>query len=414
MAKVYLAEKEEVNKIAADLTLLEKKIDGIPAGGESAPSFLRGLKYYAIGDSIVEYQGTTAAPRTFTGKDLQNIQHTGETVLGYIQDIENKYGLVCSNFGLGGHTIVGDYGMLAAKDYSDVALVTIAYGVNDARTGIPLGTVNSVDTNTFAGCLNLLLKKIYTDNPECRVIVLSPIQRLRVTDFGIADANTNGNYLIDFVNMCRKVAEKRSTYFIDMYRNSGLNQQTLYYYTREGVHPLNTGYRRMSALILAMLSDITSVEYEPFGTMTNVGDTEPDAPDDGGNEEETPPSVDTVVYVDIPEFTKTGQCYDGWGLQARWTNMRAIETPLELTPNVQYVFETVVDTEARIGINNRADGSSGKYISQLASAQYEAIGTLADNTKKIRYTFVPDSNYKYLWVCCHKDHLEEAKLSYQS
>lgn len=328
-------------------------------------AFLKGLDYYALGDSIVDMQGTLTAPETFgdTGysKDLQNRDISGITVEGYVTAIEERYGLVATNFGAGGHTLVQDYATLAALDYSDVALVTIAYGVNDARTGVPLGTVNSADITTFAGALNGLLKKIYTDNPECRVLVLSPMQRLTVTDFGIATPNVNGDYLIDFVDMCRKVAEKRSTAFLDQYRCTGINQTNLYYYTVEGVHPVNQGFARIRNAVIGILDELFALEYEPIGVMTNTGDTEPDQPDTGGGSGgEEPPEEDVgVTEVNLSGvFDQTGMWYDG---SASWRNDADIlsnSKMIELIPGKTYTYETYVA--------NRYD-STWAYMGVLAS-----------------------------------------------
>lgn len=305
-------------KARADISKLSEEIAN-KSGADY--TFLNGLKYYALGDSIVDIQGTLTAPETFGDSgystDLQSRNITDITVEGYVTVIEQRYGLVATNFGNSGHTLVQDYASLAAKDYSDVALVTISYGCNDARTNVPLGTVNSTDVTTFAGALNQLLRKIYTDNPECRIIVLTPIQRLYVSDFGIGTANANGNYLVDFVDMCKKVAAKRSTKCIDMYRDCGINQTNLYYYTVEGVHPVNQGFARMKGVIIPVLDDMFSLEYEPFGTMTNTGDTEPDEPGTGGDAGggETPPEEEPgATVVDITDlFVDDGINIDGYG-----------------------------------------------------------------------------------------------------
>lgn len=291
-------------------------------GGENADTyaFLTGLKYYALGDSIVDMQGTLTAPETFgdTGytTDLQGRDISGITVEGYVTAIERRYGLIATNFGKGGHTLVGDFSTLATMDYSDVALVTIAYGVNDARSGVPLGTVNSTDTTTFAGALNQLLRKIYTDNPECRVLVLSPMQRLTVTDFGIATPNANGNYLIDFVNMCKAIAEKRSTAFLDQYRSTGINQTNLCYYTVEGVHPVNQGFARIRNAVIGILDELFELEYEPFGSMTGTGGEEPEEPDTGGDSGgEAPPAEDTEggsMELTADDFVFDAVIYDGY------------------------------------------------------------------------------------------------------
>lgn len=315
------------------------------SGGSADYTFLSGLKYYALGDSIVDYQGTTASPETYSGTDLQGTVHTDETVEGYIQTIEKRYSLVCTNYGVAGHTIVDDYSMLMSLDYSDVALVTIAYGANDARTSVPLGTVNDTDGTTFAGALNNILRKIYTDNPECRVLVLTPLQRLYVSNFGIATANANGNYLIDFVNMCKKVAEKRSTVCVDMYRASSINQTNLGYYTRDGVHPLNTGYLRMTGAIIPVLDGLFAIEYIPFGTMTNTGDTEQDEPEtgNGGDSggEDTPPTEDageTVVQLTDDMFVNDGTIIDNYGTVYDTGKGHSYTDPIELVAGKTYTL----------------------------------------------------------------------------
>lgn len=341
-------DKTEIAEMAAEL------VEVPDSGGNADYSFLSGLKYNALGDSIVSMQGALASPITFGSvgytKDLQNRDISTLTVEGYVTAIERRYGLIASNFGAAGHTLVADYGTLVAKDYSDVALVTIAYGVNDARTGVPLGTVNSTDITTFAGALNKLLQKIYTDNPECRVLVLAPLQRLTVTDFGIATPNANGNYLIDFVNMCKAIAEKRSTAFLDQYRCSGINQTNLYYYTVEGVHPVNQGFARIRNAVIGILDELFALEFEPIGTMTNTGDIEPEEPDTGGDtggsEGDDTPEEDTgATTVDLSGmFTQNGKDQDGWGIGGNLAGWKHAHFT-DILPSKTYTYITYTGSE---------------------------------------------------------------------
>lgn len=375
---------EQIAKAVADY-MAENPVSG--AGADY--SFLKGKKYYAIGDSIVDYQGTTANPETYTGTDMQGTAHD-ETVVGYIQAIEKRYGLVCTNFGNAGGTLPGTYGSLATKDYSDVALVTIAYGTNDARTAVELGNVNSTDIATFAGALNNLLRKIYTDNPECRVVVLTPIQRLYASGFGIATPNEKGKYLLDFVDMCKKVAEKRSTACVDMYRTCGINQTNLAYYTREGVHPLNTGYLRMTGAIIPVLDDLFAVEYNPFGTMTNTGGDEQEQPETGGGGDtpDAPPEEDVQgTEVDITDqFTQEGFSIDGWGYQTARTEYQTAKfIPL---PNKTYTIITYAPstaTEFRMfggcWSKEKADGSGfqGNYTNAETAGLIAAPAATSEN-----------------------------------
>lgn len=202
--------------------------------------FLYEKNYFALGDSIVMNSGTKLHP----------VAVSGQVIYGYTQAIEDRYGLICTNKGQSGHTITQDFSMLNALDYSTVSFVTIGYGVNDGRLNVPLGTRDSMDTSTFAGALGSLLQKIYTDNNDCRVLVLTPIQRLVVNGWGSYTNNSNNNTLEDFAKMCKDVANYYGTPCVDLFHNSGLNVLNLSYLTAEGVHPLNKGYNRMTNAII--------------------------------------------------------------------------------------------------------------------------------------------------------------------
>lgn len=215
-------------------------IDGKEISHDTDYSYLDGKVYYAIGDSIVANSGTKENPKTLGG----------QVIYGYTQAIEERYGLKCTNHGQGGHTIIQDYQDLMALDYSNVTLVTIGYGVNDGRLNVPLGERDSTDISTFAGAMGAIIKKIYNDNKDCRIIVLSPIQRLYVNDWGSYTQNGNGNTLEDFANMCKSVANFYGTECVDLFHNSGLNSVNLGDLTFEGVHPLNKGYNRMINTII--------------------------------------------------------------------------------------------------------------------------------------------------------------------
>jgi lysophospholipase L1-like esterase len=200
---------------------------------ENALKFI-GKKYYSLGDSIVE---------------------NGKTRTGYQHYIAERYSMKHSNYGVGGSTVVDTLSTYQKLDFTDVSLVTIGFGVNDARTSVPLGRIGSYmdtshDTSTFYGAYRTLLDKIYTDNPECRVILLTPLQRLFVTNFGCDTENANGCKLIDFVDAIIEIGQMYATPVCDMYRNSGLNQKNLAYYTTEGVHPEDVGYLRMANVVL--------------------------------------------------------------------------------------------------------------------------------------------------------------------
>ena len=213
---------------------------------------VHGGTYYALGDSIVDYQGTTADPK---------YQTSGTSILGYIQAIERKYNVTCTNHGNAGHTILDDLTALLALDYSSVDIVTIGYGVNDARLNETLGTKTDTGTTTFAGGLNNLLQKIFGDNPNCRVIVLTPIQRDYINSFGSFTPNQNGDTLEDFVEMCKAVAGMNATPCIDLFHSCGINSATYDALLRDGVHPKNSGYKRMWQVMKPAIDGLVTGEF---------------------------------------------------------------------------------------------------------------------------------------------------------
>ena len=197
-----------------------------------------GKKYYSLGDSIVE---------------------NDKTRKGYQTHIAEQFRTINSNFGSGGQTVVSMLSTYLNYDYSDVALVTIGFGVNDARTNITLGklggyTDTSFDKTTFIGAYRTLLNRIYSSNPECRVVLLTPIQRLVVNNFGCDTKNAQGYTLLDYADAIIEIGRLHSTPVCDMYRNSGLNQTNLSYYTTDGVHPNDAGYVRMANLLMHELN----------------------------------------------------------------------------------------------------------------------------------------------------------------
>ena len=211
-------------------------------------SKLAGTSYIAVGDSITEYQGTTGHPH-----------ETKYFVYGYIEAIEDDFGVTCTNLGEAGHTIADDMETLLAVDYSAASIVTIAYGVNDARLDLDLGNrddeYNSASP-TFCGCLNGLIAKILGDNAYCNVIVLTPIQRDVVNDFGSFTPNTNGKTLEDFADACIAVAGYNSVPCIDLFHNSGITAATFSTMLKDGVHPNTAGYKRMYAAMRSALMNL--------------------------------------------------------------------------------------------------------------------------------------------------------------
>jgi hypothetical protein len=91
-------------------------------------------------------------------------------------------------------------------------------GANDLRLGVPIGTVDSVDPNTFMGAINVILNGIRAANPKVKIICLTNWNR---TSSGYV--NSIGKTNLDYVNAMIEVATSQGVQVIDNYHNSGLN-----------------------------------------------------------------------------------------------------------------------------------------------------------------------------------------------
>ena len=361
----------------------------------SAPSALRGSVYVAFGDSIVSIQSTNSQEEVYTGTDLQGVSHQNEHVRGYIQDIEDRYGVTCRKFGDSGGTIIRNYAKAVAQDYSKVSLFTIAFGTNDGRTNVPLGTRDTQDVTTFAGALNGILRKVYMDNPSCKALVLTPPQRLTVNDFGSFTPNGSGKTLEDFANMAKAVAQKRSTLCADIFHASGLNQQTLYSLTREGVHPLNEGYKHFSNVLIPLIDGLLSVPGELSGKAAVPGSPLSDDP------------AVTEVLLTADLFTKPGVDWNTSDGASAVEEMTQTGKGIKLLPGKTYLY-TYYSTydglpERKFAVNDNADKISGtscwdKWTATRGFSAPEKVQRSGGTYYKFTSAFtVPAGEERYIW-----------------
>ena len=356
---------------------------------------LQGSVYVAFGDSLVSNQSTNSREERYTGTDLQGVEHQNEHCRGYIQDIEDRYGVVCTKFGESGGTIVRNYAKAVAQDYSRVSLFTVAFGTNDGRTNVPLGTRDTQDITTFAGALNGILRKVCMDNPGCKVVVLTPPQRLTVNSFGSFTPNGNGKTLEDFADMAKAVAAKRSTLCADIFHASGLNQQTLYSLTREGVHPLNEGYKHISNVLIPLIDSLLAVPTALYGKTAAPG---------------TPLSDDPAI-TEIPLtadlFTKPGVEWNTSDGASETGEMMQTGKGLKLLPGKTYLY-TYYSTydalpERKFAVNDNADKISGtgcwdKWTRTRGFSAPEKVQRNGGVYYKFTSAFtVPAGEERYLW-----------------
>lgn len=370
----------------------------ITGGGSSVPTFLNGKKYIAMGDSIVDTQGSNTVKVYYTGSDLQGNTYNNLEMRGYVRDIEDRYGLIATAYGDSGGYIKRNYAKRCCIDYSNVALVTIAFGTNDAHYSYDIGTVNALDSETYAGCLNHLVQKIQMDNPECRIIICTPPQRLTVNGFGSwthGDGGANTPTLEDYANMAKSVAQRNSIPCADFFHDGGLNQTNLYYYSKDGVHPLNSGFKIMSNCIIPIVDDLVKVEYSPEASMTI-----PSSPASANNTPVEVPLTDSM-------FTETGTRWNSTDNPANTTTMKQVAEGIQLINGMTYLYDFYLPsnnlTNRTFAVNDSASAILGSSVWGSGDTRKagEVAGTEVINGTtyyKIRWAIaVPLTGTYYIW-----------------
>ena len=148
---------------------------------------------------------------------------------------------------------------LKSIDFSNVDIITIAYGTNDFNGyGATLDNAeNPLDTSAFGGALRYSIEKILTAYPNLRIFVLSITWNFSVDSDGnyTEDSNTRinsgGQTIQQYNAKLKEVAEEYNLPYVDDY-NIGIGKFNRYQYfnTNDGTHHKETG-RKLIASHLA-------------------------------------------------------------------------------------------------------------------------------------------------------------------
>ena len=236
-----------------------------------------GKKVICLGDSITENGDYPVRLATLTGATVTNCGFGGSRLAFSTGDYAylsfhkladyistgDYSGLTAACARLAGSPTFDDNiaiaARLAAVDWSTVDYIVAAYGTNDyGSPDVPLGTTTDTTGATFKGAINYAVNKICTAYPNIKILFVSPIWRSRYNsgDGNDSDvyANSRGNYLLDFVDAMKQMAELNKMPCVDMYRTSGINKYNGATLLSDGLHPVaGVGYQRIAEKIAAGL-----------------------------------------------------------------------------------------------------------------------------------------------------------------
>ncbi len=158
---------------------------------EDFNKLLMGITMYAMGDS---YFGGSSL-----GKEATWVNMLGE-----------KYGMDYVNYGIGGSTMsdyVTDKNPMVLRytrmEKGDADIILLEGGRNDRSQKVPIGDLDSRDSKTFMGCINIMLDGMLKTYPNALIILITPWNHTgKVADTGLCN--------VDYANAMRSLAEHRN------------------------------------------------------------------------------------------------------------------------------------------------------------------------------------------------------------
>ena len=183
---------------------LEQNINKDPTRNEEYEWLERSKeKYYAdiLEDVTINALGDSYFGGSTLGKDKT-----------WLALLKKKYGLGMNNYGIGGSTVSNyvtnnnpmcDRYVRMADNNADI--IIIEGGRNDFNNDVPIGEVDSYDTETFSGALNVIVEGVKERYPNAMIVCIS--------NWNFPDTKYGRTYL-DYADAMEAVAERQEVYFI--------------------------------------------------------------------------------------------------------------------------------------------------------------------------------------------------------
>lgn len=182
---------------------------------------------------------------------------------GYLERLKNILGLTrVTNNGVSGAPMVNNtengnginYYIKNTPIYDDIVIIECC--TNDFKLDVPLGTVTTINTDTFAGSLKDALNHLITTYPNIPIVIVCDPQRNN-DSYDINYINKAGKKLIDYINMAILIGNTYGIPVCDLYRNSGINMQNLNTFTVDGLHPNENGYKVIGDCISGVIDTMS-------------------------------------------------------------------------------------------------------------------------------------------------------------
>lgn len=205
----------------------------------------------ALGTSITWYNDNVA----FSGNNFTK---------GFPTRVQEKIKFeFFTNQGVSGGALKTAYNKVIAADY-----YTIEHGINDWGQSIPVGTmddyINNTNNGTFAAEYRKLIDRIYTVNPNAKIVICTPRKGQGFNGYLPSDCNQskNGIYLHEYADMAKEIAAYEGIPVADFYGLCGgsrelanlslnnYNSPSMGPINADHVHPNDPGYQRMANVLI--------------------------------------------------------------------------------------------------------------------------------------------------------------------
>lgn len=214
-----------------------------------------GLKWCAMGDSITE--------GWYSYYDADgNVKSQPNAAKGWASQVAELKGYELTHKAIGGSgyistgmpvgTVKNGKQVADEINFADFDLVTLAFGVNDWKYNCVLGSMDDdVNTgNSIYSNMRYVIEKIMTDNPLCKIIVITPInccvQGAYDTNWGLGSAYSNNGTLEQIFDALVEVCEWYGIEYVDMTHNSVVNRQNIEQLLIDKVHPSEACHKVMA------------------------------------------------------------------------------------------------------------------------------------------------------------------------
>ena len=211
-------------------------------------SVLEGVTVNAMGDSYFEGAGL-------------------ESKYLWLSLLASKYGMDMNNYGRGGSTVTNyittNSPMCERFDKmanNDPDIVLVEGGRNDFSKGATPGEVDSYDTTTFSGALNVILEGLKEKYPDAMIVCIS--------NWNFPDKDGKEYTCYDFADAMEAVAERQGVYYIracdpDV---SGINMRSKSFRTSYCLKDTDVSHLNAAGMKIAMtyFEPILAEYYEDF------------------------------------------------------------------------------------------------------------------------------------------------------